>query len=91
MSMVRKQLYIDDDLNEGLRLLAARTGRSEAEHVRAALRAYLDLDLVDRSGAPNPLLDLVGIVDDPEGPDDVARRHDDYLYGDHRSSVNRSA
>lgn len=29
----------------------------------------------------DPLLDLVGLVDDPEGPDDVAEEHDHYLYG----------
>lgn len=88
LSMVRKQLYIDDDLNDGLRMLAARTGRSEADHVRAALRAYLQQDR--RSGAadsdPDPLLELVGLVADIEGPDDVAARHDDYLYGADRST-----
>jgi hypothetical protein len=90
MSMVRKQLYIDDDLNEGLRMLAARTGTSEAEHVRAALRAYLAKDRTDSEPGPNPLLDLIGLVDDAEGPDDVAHRHDDYLYGSDNGSLNRS-
>jgi plasmid stability protein len=41
MTKVRKQFLIDDDLNDGLRMVAARTGRSEAEHVRAALWEYL--------------------------------------------------
>lgn len=81
MSMVRKQLYIDDELNDGLQLLAARTGRSEAEHVRAALRAYLDRDRTTRTAGADPLLELVGLVDDSEGPDDVAAHHDSYLYG----------
>lgn len=81
-SMVRKQLYIDDDLNEGLRLLAARSGKSEAEHVREALRAYLDR--VEPGSGPNPLLELIGLVDDQDGPDDVAVRHDTYLYQDDR-------
>jgi hypothetical protein len=91
MSMLRKQLYIDEDLNEGLRMLAARTGMSEAEHVRAALRAYLELDRAGSDRGPNPLLDLVGLVDDAAGPDDVAERHDDYLYGEDRRPVNRTA
>jgi Ribbon-helix-helix protein, copG family len=91
MSMVRKQLYIDEDLNEGLRMVAARTGRSEAEHVRAALRAYLELERTASGGGENPLLDLVGLVDDTDGPEDVAHRHDDYLYGDGSRPVNRSA
>lgn len=78
--MVRKQMYIDEDLHRGLKALAARTGRSEADHVRAALREYLR----EHRPAPvdrDPLLDLVGLVDDPEGPDDVAEEHDHYLYG----------
>ena len=62
MSMVRKQLYIDDDLNQGLRALAARSGMSEAEHVRAALREYLrHVPPVD--DADDPLLELIGRLD----------------------------
>jgi hypothetical protein len=83
--MVRKQLYIDDALNEGLRMLSARTGMSEAEHVRAALREYLRQD----RGQPeetNPLLDLIGLVPHTDGPDDVAEHHDHYLYGVDRSA-----
>lgn len=79
-SMVRKQLYIDDDLNAGLKMLAARSGLSEAEHVRAALRAYLQhLPPVD--DADDPLLELIGLVDDPGLPTDLAVNHDHYLYG----------
>ena len=40
--MVRKQVYIDEHLDEGLKVLAARSGQPEAEHVRAALRKYLE-------------------------------------------------
>ncbi len=79
--MVRKQLYLDEDLNDGLRLLAARTGRSEAEHVRAALRAYLQAGFQVEVDEHDPLLELVGLVPDADGPVDVAARHDDYLYG----------
>lgn len=78
-SMIRKQLYIDDDLNRSLRRLAARSGRSEAEHVREALRVYLDGERVTTS--VDPLDRLVGLVDDPHGPHDVADEHDRYLYG----------
>jgi hypothetical protein len=40
--MIRKQLYLDDDLDHELKLLSGRTGLSEAEHVRRALRKYLE-------------------------------------------------
>lgn len=78
--MVRKQIYIDLDLERGLKAVAARTGQAEAVHVRAALRKYLGEQL---SAAPgrDPLLELIGLVDDPEGPSDVAEEHDYYLYG----------
>ncbi|MGQ0575378.1 MAG: ribbon-helix-helix protein, CopG family [Pseudonocardia sp.] len=80
MLMVRKQLYIDEDLNQGLRALAARTGLSEAEHVRAALREYLQ-HTPPADGDDDPLLELIGMVDDPSLPTDLAVNHDHYLYG----------
>jgi hypothetical protein len=78
--MVRKQIYIDDDLEQGLKALAAMTGEAEAAHVRAALRQYLEAH-GPASDAADPLLQIVGLVGDPRGPDDVAEEHDHYLYG----------
>ncbi len=79
--MRRKQLYLDEASERALKLLAARTGRSEAYHVRQALRRYLEgLPGVSEEEA-DPLAGLIGLVDDPEGPDDVAVNHDHYLYG----------
>lgn len=78
--MIRKQVYIDEELDEGLKVLAARTGRPEAEHVRAALREYLE-ERLPTPPADDPLLRLIGLVDEPAGPDDVAEEHDHYLYG----------
>lgn len=79
--MVRKQVYIDEELDRGLKVLAARTGRPEAEHVRAALRAYVQNELSAATGTDDPLLDLIGLVADADGADDVAVNHDHYLYG----------
>jgi hypothetical protein len=81
MSMVRKQLYIDESLNDGLRHIAERTGRSEAEHVREALRQYLGSADDDGGDGSDAILELIGLVDDPHGPRDMSIRHDDYLYG----------
>jgi hypothetical protein len=78
--MVRKQIYIDEDLDQELKALAARTGAPEAAHVRAALRDYLEVH-APAVDAPDPLLQIIGLVDDPAGPDDVAEQHDHYLYG----------
>lgn len=76
--MRRKQLYLDESSERALKRLAARTGRSEASHVREALRRYLGSQ---PETADDPLARLIGLVDDADGPDDVAENHDHYLYG----------
>jgi hypothetical protein len=50
--MIRKQLYLDDDLDHELKLLSLRTGLSEAEHVRRALRRYLEGENAGNGFAP---------------------------------------
>lgn len=50
--MIRKQLYLDDDLDHELKLLSVRTGLSEAEHVRRALRRYLEGENAGSGFAP---------------------------------------
>jgi hypothetical protein len=77
--MRRKQLYLDDASDRALKRLAARTGRSEASHVREALRRYLGEQPGEDQG--DPLERLIGLVDDERGPVDVAENHDHYLYG----------
>ncbi len=77
--MRRKQIYLDDASERSLKRLAARTGQSQASHIREAVRRYLG------SGGTvpddDPLERLIGLVEDAEGPDDVAENHDHYLYG----------
>jgi len=82
--MRRKQLYLDDDTDRALKRMAARTGRSEASHVREALRRYLG-EASPATG--DPLEGLIGLVEDEDGPDDVAVNHDHYLYGAPRESA----
>lgn len=76
--MRRKQLYLDEASERALKRLAARTGRSEASHVREALRRYLGSESEPRD---DPLAGLIALAGDPSGPDDVAEHHDHYLYG----------
>ena len=79
--MRRKQLYLDESSERALKRLAASTGRSEAFHVREALRRYLGDGDPEGEHDDDPLARLIGLVDDLEGPDDVAENHDHYLYG----------
>jgi len=81
MALKRKQIYLDAASDSTLKKLARETGLSQAEHIRRAVRAYVDQHKIahveDRS---DPLLQLIGICDSPDGPRDAARHHDRYLY-----------
>ena len=76
--MKRKQLYLEERADRALKRLAARTGRSEAAHVREALGRYLQ---EEQETDDDPFDRLIGLVDDRDGPTDVAENHDHYLYG----------
>ena len=82
MRLKRKQIYLELASEHTLKKIATETGLSEAEHIRRAVRAYVDQQRSDRqSGQPDPLLQLIGICDDSNGPGDGALHHDRYLYG----------
>lgn len=77
--MRRKQLYLDEDLDDELRRTAAESGLSEAEHIRRALRKYFGSSAAKSKG--DPLLDLIGMVPDDSAPEDLAGELDHYAYG----------
>lgn len=77
--MVRKQVYLTAELDERLRREAARQRRPEAEILREALAARLDVagkDAVDTSA--DPLWKLVGIG--ASKGTDLSERVDEVLY-----------
>ncbi len=76
--MRRKQLYLDEETDRAFKRVAVRTGRSEAWHIREALRSYLGNEA--RTSA-DPLERLIGLVEDENGAKDMAVNHDHYLYG----------
>lgn len=82
MALKRKQIYLDAASDHTLKKLAKETGLSTAEHIRRAVKSYVDQCQRTRTGSvSDPLLDLIGICDDTDAPQDGALHHDHYLYG----------
>jgi hypothetical protein len=78
--LVRKQIYITEEQNEGLRRAAVREGRPEAEIIRSALDARLGPKRGQRFRlADDGLWDIVGLGSS-ERDDDASERVDDFLY-----------
>lgn len=68
------QLYLDARDHSLLEELAGRLGLSMAETVREAVRRWA----VEETGTDDPILGLIGSVDDAELPTDLSTRHDEY-------------
>lgn len=75
--MRRIQMYIDEDLDDMLRQVAAVEGRSTAAIIREAVRAYLNTDAPATD--EDPFRTIIGAY--VGGPTDAALEHDRYLYG----------
>jgi hypothetical protein len=72
---IRKQIYINPDIDRRLKAAARARGLSEAQIVRAALERYLGAS----RASGDPLEALIGTFEDPG--ESVAERHDAVLYG----------
>ena len=68
------QVYLDSRDHALLDRLAKDTGLSRAETVREAIRRWA----VELAGDDDPLLALIGGLDDPTVPADLSTRHDAY-------------
>lgn len=88
LHMRRKQLLLDEELDEMLKDVAARTGRSESDHVRSALRSYLSQEVDADQGVD--LADFAGVIDD-DAPADLASELDHYAYGTPKGHKQRAS
>ena len=61
-------------------MLAFATKISKAGHIRRAVRKYI-AKLKAAVGKDDPLKELIGLCDSPDGPTDASIHHDRYLYG----------
>ncbi len=74
MTKVPFQVYLDEKDRSLLSRLADDTRLSKAEVVREAIRRWAR----ELSGMHDPILDLVGTLDDASLPSDLSVRHDEY-------------
>jgi hypothetical protein len=68
------QVYLDPRDRALLERLAKTTGLSRAEAVREAIRRWV----AELAGEDDPLLGLIGGLDNPDVPRDLSTRHDVY-------------
>lgn len=83
MKLKRKQIYLDVDSDRKLKAISAITKTPESEHIRKAIKLYLLKKRIIPS-QEDPILKLIGLCDNPEGPKDASIHHDRYLYGKKR-------
>ncbi|MGH7545406.1 MAG: hypothetical protein ACREKI_04410 [Gemmatimonadota bacterium] len=69
------QLYLDTEDRARLERLAGELGLSMAETLRWALRRLA----AEQAGEDDPLMKLMGSIDNPDLPRDLSTRHDEYF------------
>lgn len=73
--MVRKQIYLEANQNELIKLLANRKGKTEAEIIREAVDRYMTEKNV---ALEDPLEELIGMIDNDQI--DGSTMHDQTIY-----------
>jgi hypothetical protein len=79
-NLKRKQIYLDEESDRALKMLAVDTKISESEHIRRAVARYIanqKITIIDK----DPIRKIIGLCDNPKGPTDASVNHDRYLYG----------
>ena len=82
--MIRKQIYLPEELGRRLSVASKQQRKSEAELVREALEDKLGATPPVSAGAALMKLAELGRRLDVALPPDASARHDDYLYGDRK-------
>jgi hypothetical protein len=57
MTKVRTTVTLDEEILKWVRARAARTGKGDSEVIEESLRHHLGLELLDRLGSKNQMLD----------------------------------
>ncbi len=80
--MIRKQIYLPEDLDRRLAVAAKQQRKPEAQIVREALADKLFQQTTMTAGEALLKLAELGKQRDIRLPADASLRHDDYLYGE---------
>jgi hypothetical protein len=80
--MIKKQIYLPEELERRLSVASKQQQKSEAELVREALEDKLRAAAPVSAGAALMKLAELGRRLDITLPADASAKHDDYLYGD---------
>ncbi|WP_144462116.1 CopG family transcriptional regulator [Siminovitchia fortis] len=72
---IRKQIYLEPEQNEQIKLLSARQNKTEAQIIRDAINHYLT---ENNKELADPILELIGMVKD--GIDNGSTAHDQDIY-----------
>ena len=79
-NLKRKQIYLDEESDRALKMLAANTKISKSEHIRRAVANYIAKQKTAIEDK-DPIRKIIGLCDNPHGPTDASIHHDRYLYG----------
>lgn len=78
--MLRTQVYLPEELDQDLKLLAKKEEKAVAELIRELLREGLARKKRKRKNAGDTLLDIAKLAG--KGPGDLSTNLFDYLYGE---------
>jgi hypothetical protein len=82
--MIRKQIYLPEELERRLSVASKQQQKSEAQLIREALDDKLGAAAPVSAGAALMKLAELGKRLDIKLPADASIKHDDYLYGDRK-------
>lgn len=80
--MLRKQIYLTQELNQHIHVLSQKQNKPESEVIRDLLETGLKTQPPMSTGEALFGLAKMGEKLGISGPTDLSARHDDYLYGD---------
>ena len=79
-NLKRKQIYLDEESDRALKMLAIETKISESEYIRRAVSSYIAKQRISVA-EKDPIREIIGLCNNPNGPTDASIHHDRYLYG----------